>query len=42
MIRREIVLPAPREEVWEALTDFHHLGPDLQKGRQIAVLDPLR
>jgi uncharacterized protein YndB with AHSA1/START domain len=25
MIRREIVLPAPREEVWEALTDAERL-----------------
>ncbi len=25
-IRREIVLPAPREEVWEALTDEERLG----------------
>ena len=25
MIRREIVLPAPREEVWEALTDPERL-----------------
>ena len=26
MIRREIVLPAPREEVWEALTDPERLA----------------
>ena len=26
MIRREIVLPAPREEVWEALTDPDRLA----------------
>jgi uncharacterized protein YndB with AHSA1/START domain len=26
MIRREIVLPAPREEVWEALTDPKRLA----------------
>ena len=25
MIRREIVLPAPREEVWDALTDAERL-----------------
>ena len=26
MIRREIVLPAPREDVWEALTDAERLA----------------
>jgi hypothetical protein len=28
MIRREIVLPAPREEVWEALTEPERLDDE--------------
>ena len=39
MIRREIVLPAPRDEVWEALTD-PTASPTGSRTTSISTCDP--